>query len=68
MKKIAKHLTLALLVVAFIVGCVGAFIESFQIEGYTTFLKGFTPIYISLIASIGANSAVEKMQEKKQAK
>jgi len=28
-------------------------------EGYVNFLKGFAPLYMTLIASIGANSALE---------
>lgn len=64
MKNIAKNLTLGILASAFVVGCVGAFIPTFLMEGYTVFLKGFAPIYISLIASIGANSAVEKLKGK----
>ncbi|MFZ7132239.1 MAG: hypothetical protein ACOWWR_07770 [Eubacteriales bacterium] len=66
MKNIAKYMTLVMLGVAFCVGCVGAFFPSFQMEGFATFLKSFAPIYISLIASIGANSAIKKIQETKK--
>jgi len=60
---IAKSLTLWMLTLAFLTGVVGAFVPSFNMAGYTTFLKGFAPLYISLIASIGANSAVKKYKE-----
>ena len=62
MKNLAKYITLGLLIVAFLVGAVGAFVPTFLMEGYTSFLKSFSPIYISLIASIGANSAFAKVQ------
>ncbi len=66
MKQIAKHMTLAILGVAFSVGCVGAFVPTFSMEGYVAFLKGFSPFYGFMIASIGTNSAVEKIQDKKK--
>lgn len=61
----AKKLTLIILSLAFIIGCVGAFVQTFNMDGFIAFLKGFAPLYISLIASIGANSAVEKYKETK---
>lgn len=61
----AKKLTLIILSLAFIIGCVGAFVQTFNMDGFINFLKGFAPLYIALIASIGANSAVKKVQEKK---
>ncbi len=60
----AKKLTLAILAIGFLLGCVGSWFKMFDMEGYISFLKGFAPLYISLIASIGANSAVEKYKEK----
>lgn len=63
-KGIAKKLTLIILAIAFAVGCIGAFVPTFNMDGYTRFLPAFAPIYISLIASIGANSAMEKYKEK----
>lgn len=61
----AKYLTLGILLTAFLVGSIGAFIPAFNMDGFISFLKGFAPLYIALIASIGANSAVKKVQEKK---
>ena len=59
----AKYLTLGILLVGFIIGVVGSFIGTFNMDGYINFLKSFEPLYISLIASTGANSAVEKYKE-----
>ena len=65
-ENIAKNLTLTILSLAFIVGCVGSFVSIFNMNGYIDFLKGFAPLYISLIVSIGGNSAVKKLQENKK--
>jgi len=59
----AKKLTLIILSLAFLIGSVGAFVGTFNMDGYINFLKGFAPLYIALIASIGANSAVEKYKK-----
>ena len=59
----AKYLTLGILLVGFIIGVIGSFIVPFNMDGYISFLKGFAPLYIALIASIGANSAVEKYKK-----
>jgi ABC-type amino acid transport system permease subunit len=59
---IAKNMTLVIMLSAFIVGCVGAFIATFNMEGYSNFLRGFAPWYIALIGSIGVNSAVDKVK------
>ena len=58
----AKKLTLIILSLSFLIGSVGAFVGTFNMDGYINFLKGFAPLYIALIASIGANSAVTKVQ------
>lgn len=60
MKGIAKYITLALLVIMFIIGCVGSFIDIFKMNEYVTFLKAYAPLFISLIASIGVNSYKNK--------
>ena len=59
----AKYLTLGILLVGFIIGVIGYFVVPFNMDGYISFLKGFAPLYIALIASIGANSAVEKYKK-----
>jgi len=60
MKNIAKYTTLAILVVAFVIGCLGPWFKVFNMEGYTSFLLSFSPFYLGLIASIGINSGIEK--------
>lgn len=64
-KNLAKNVTIILLVVMFVVGAAGSFIQAFGMDGYIDFLKAYAPLYISLIASIGANSAVKKVKEAK---
>ena len=59
----AKYLTLGILLVGGIIGVIGSFVVPFNMDGYISFLKGFAPLYIALIASIGANSAVEKYKK-----
>lgn len=66
MKNLAKYTTIGILISAFCVGSVGAFIPTFLMEGYVVFLKGFAPLYITMITSIGANSAIKKIQENKK--
>ena len=61
----AKNLTLAILAIAFIMGLIGSWFEAFDMDGYVNFLEGFAPLYITLIASIGANSALEKYKRDK---
>ncbi len=65
MKNIAKNITLAILVLAFLIGGVGAFLPTFNFDGYTTFLKGFSLMFGGLVASIGINSGIEKVQDAK---
>lgn len=60
----AKKITLLILGLVFVVGIVMLFINSLDMERYAIFLKAFSPFYISLIASIGINSGVEKISKK----
>ena len=64
-KKAAKKATLAIMALAFLGGFVGAFISTFNMEGYISFLKAFVPFFSVMIASIGANSAIAKVQASK---
>lgn len=64
-KNLAKNVTIILLIGMFIVGAVGSFIATFEMDGYVKLLNAYAPLYISLIASIGANSAVKKVKEAK---
>ena len=67
-KGMAKKTTLTMLV--FILGCgsIGAFFPSFNMDGYVSLIKGFSPYFMILITSIGANSAVTKVAETKKGK
>ncbi|MGE0074126.1 MAG: hypothetical protein AB7S52_02780 [Sphaerochaetaceae bacterium] len=62
----AKKITLAILIIAFLIGCVGSWFEVFNMDAFTKFLLTFSPFYLGLVASIGTNSVVEKIQEKKE--
>lgn len=62
MKSLAKKLTLLMLLIGFIVGVVGMFLPSFNMERYTVFVKAFAFLYTPLIASIGINSSVAKIK------
>lgn len=64
--RVAKKITLAILVISFAIGCVGSWFEVFNMDAFTKFLIHFSPFYLGLIASIGTNSVVEKIQEKKE--
>jgi hypothetical protein len=64
-KNLAKNVTIILLIGMFIVGAVGSFVATFEMDGYVKLLNAYAPLYISLIASIGANSAVKKVKEAK---
>lgn len=61
----AKNLTLIIITVAFIVGCVGAFLPSFNMEGFISFIKAGTPSIVTLFTSIGVSSVVDKVKENK---
>ena len=62
----AKYLTLGILTVAFIIVCVGSFLDGFNMDAFTKFLMFFSPFYLGLVVSIGGNSAIEKIQEGKK--
>jgi len=62
----AKKLTLGILVLVLFIGIIMLFIKSLDMERYSIFLKAFSPFYISLIASIGVNSGIEKFNSGKE--
>lgn len=66
MKNIAKYITLAILVVAFVIGCLGPWFKVFDMGKYDTFLSAYTPLYVTLITSIGAHKIVETIQNNKK--
>jgi hypothetical protein len=65
MKQPAKKLTLAILVIAFLVGLVGCFLAFFDMDKFTKFLGAFLPFFLGMVASVGAGSIVSKIQEVK---
>lgn len=58
----AKKITLVILIVAFAIGCIGSWFNTFDMDAFTKFLIHFSPFYLGLIASIGTNSAIEKVK------
>lgn len=69
MKQPAKKITLAILVIAFIVGLVGCFIKAFDMIKFAQFLDAYRPFWIIMITSIGTGAVVDRLQEgKKDAK
>lgn len=66
MKQPAKKLTLAILVVAFLVGLVGCFIKAFDMTKFTQFLEAYSPFWIIIVTSIGAGAITDKIQEGKR--
>ena len=65
MKQPAKKITLAILLVAFIVGLVGCFLAFFDMDKFVKFLGAFLPFFLGMVASIGTGSVVSKIQEGK---
>jgi hypothetical protein len=59
----AKKITLAMILIVFLVGLVGSFITTFNMIGFIAFIKGFSVMYIPLIASIGVNSGLKKVKK-----
>jgi hypothetical protein len=64
MKQPAKKLTLAILVVAFLVGLVGCFLKFFDMDKYQQFLEAFEPFFIGMILSVGAGAIADRLKEK----
>lgn len=58
----AKKITLIIFTLVFVVGCIGAFVPTFQMEGFIAFLKVFTPTFITLLTSIGASAITDKIK------
>lgn len=66
MKQPAKKLTLAILVVAFLVGLIGCFLAFFDMDKFVQFLGAFLPFFLGMVASVGTGSVVSKIQEGKR--
>jgi len=66
MKNIAKNLTLVLLTFFAIVGAVGSFLPNiFSMDSYTQFLASYTPMFVTLLVSIGAGKITDKVKNPK---
>ena len=65
MKTSAKKLTLSMLSIGFLIGIICLFIPNIDMERYVTFVKAFALLYTPLIASIGINSGIEKLNTHK---
>ena len=66
MKQPAKKLTLAILAVAFIVGLVGCFLASFDMDKFVQFLGAFLPFFLGMVASVGTGAVFDRIQEGKR--
>lgn len=62
----AKKITLIIFTLVFVVGCIGAFVPTFQMEGFIAFIKVFTPTFITLLTSIGASAITDKIKTEKK--
>ena len=58
----AKKITLIIFTLVFVVGCIGAFVPTFQMEGFIAFIKVFTPTFITLLTSIGVSRVTDKIK------
>ena len=63
MKQPAKKITLAILVVAFIVGLVGCFIKAFDMGKFKLFLESYAPFWKIMVFSIGAGTIADKLKD-----
>jgi hypothetical protein len=62
MKQPAKKITLAILLVAFIVGLVGCFLSFFDMDKFVKFLGAFLPFFLGMVASVGTGAVVDRIQ------
>ena len=65
MKQPAKKLTLAILVIAFLVGLVGCFLAFFDMDKFCQFLGAFLPFFLGMVASVGTGAVFDRIQEGK---
>ena len=62
----AKKITLGILIVSVLVGLVLLFFKSVPMDRFEIYVKAVAFLYTPLIASIGINSGIEKVTEKKE--
>ena len=65
MKQPAKKLTLAILVITFLVGLVGCFLAFFDMDKFVQFLGAFLPFFLGMVASVGTGAVFDRIQEGK---
>ena len=63
-----KKVSLIITIVTAIIGIVLIFITDIEMERYEIFTKAFAPFAVTLMVSIGANSAVDKISGKVNSK
>ena len=56
-----KIISLIITVITAVIGIILIFITDIDMERYATFTKAFAPFALTLMVSIGANSAVDKI-------
>ena len=59
-----KIISLIITVITAVIGIILIFITNIDMERYATFTKAFAPFALTLMVSIGANSAVDKISGK----
>lgn len=64
----AKKITWAILIISVIVGILMVFIKGLDMDRYTLYVKGVAFLYVPLVTSIGANSAIDKVKGSKDEK
>lgn len=63
-----KIISLIITVITAVIGIILIFITNIDMERYATFTKAFAPFALTLMVSIGANSAVDKISGKRSSK
>ena len=63
-----KIISLIITVITAMIGIILIFITNIDMERYATFTKAFAPFALTLMVSIGANSAVDKISGKSSSK
>lgn len=59
-----KIISLIITIITAVIGIILIFITNIDMERYATFTKAFAPFALTLMVSIGANSAVDKIRGK----
>lgn len=63
-----KIISLIITIITAVIGIILIFITDIDMERYATFTKAFAPFALTLMVSIGANSAVDKISGKDSSK